>query len=369
MCLRFLAVGFFLLGIFGGCRHKDIQTPEDSTPLIPAEQLSKTDIVPHLDAPIESGKSCVYCATFQIAWDELREQLSGKAVELEGNPALAAILNQHSFARSDLSASSYLAMAGRTDQSIVSKMRAAMHEKFPNASFSVPDPPPKTVLYVYAYLAKVLAFQEAYDRLEKPLEFKLPDRDVKVAAFGTECFSGDSPRKIALCKQVTVLDYQNDDDFIIELKTSSKNDRIILAKVDPKTTLRETIQAMEKRIENSTLKEWMKEPAELESLKIPVIALGVEKKYQELIGKWLRNRGWENMYIGEARQGIRFQLDERGARLESDSSLAVCSEGSEHTRHFVFDRPFLICLKESSAAAPYFAAWIGSADLLEPIKE
>jgi len=176
-------------------------------------------------------------------------------------------------------------------------------------------------------------------------------------------------REDALCKQVSILDYQNEDDFILALNVTSKNDRIILAKILPKATLQETIQFVEERIQSNALDEWMKELHMSESLKIPIIAFGLEKKYPELIDKWFLNPGWERLFIAEARQGIRFRLDERGARLESDASGEAACAMPEQPRHFVFDKPFLIYLKESSATAPYFAAWIGSAELLEPVED
>ncbi|HEY9061094.1 MAG TPA: hypothetical protein VIO64_11435 [Pseudobacteroides sp.] len=53
-----------------------------------------------------------------------------------------------------------------------------------------------------------------------------------------------------LSKQVIVYDYNNDSDFIIGLNSVSDNDEIILAMLNPKQTLLETIEAAEGIIKN-----------------------------------------------------------------------------------------------------------------------
>ena len=114
--------------------------------MIRADDLRETDVLPHCQGAVSPDRNYVYCATFQLAWDGLRQSLSNEPVGLEGDPDLAAVLNQGSFDRASLSATSYLAMAGRADQGIVESIRRAMAGKFPNATLQVPDPPEQTAL-------------------------------------------------------------------------------------------------------------------------------------------------------------------------------------------------------------------------------
>ena len=95
---------------------------------------------------------------------------------------------------------------------------------------------------------------------------------------------------------------------------------------------------------------------------IPKVDLDIERSYRELCGKHLRNRGWQQMYIDEALQHVNFQLDERGTTLSSTARLKVKSGGDD--ARFVFDNPFLIILRQTGSQRPYFAAWIGNAELL-----
>jgi hypothetical protein len=352
--------------LLAGCGRSP-ERPLDRTPLVPAEKLKETDILPYSTGQITSGRNYVYCATFQIAWEEMQNVLASGPLTLKDDPEMAVMLNRNPFDRSNLSEESYLAMGGRTDQGIVKKIRQAMADKFPDATLSVPDASAETVLYAYAYLSKSAKFKEAFDRLKKPLKFRSAEMSAEVAAFGVESFEKSSPRGRTLCKQMSILDYQSDDGFIISLNTTSEVDQIILAKLKPEASLQATIDAVEGRIKNSTIPEYEREPQMSERLIIPVISFGVERIYHELTGKTLQNRGLESYPIVEARQGIRFHLDEWGAKLESSSSEAKKTEMSQKPRHFVFDKPFLIYFKEKSAKAPYFALWIETSELLQKV--
>jgi hypothetical protein len=356
----FVLVSLFLVGC-----GRNSERPLDRSPLLPADNLKETDILPYAANPITPGRNYVYCATFQIAWEEMQKTLASGPIQLKDDPVMAVELNRNSFDRANLSPKSYLAMGGRTDQEIVKKIRQAMADKFPDATLTVLEPAADTVLYVYAYLAKSAKFREAFDRLKTPLSFKTATKASQVAAFGVEEIEESSPRGRVLCKQISILDYQSDDDFIISLNTTSEVDQIILAKITPEATLQATIAAVEGRIRNSTIPEYEREPQIRECLMIPVISFGIERVYRELADKTLLNPGLESLSIGEARQGIRFRLDEWGATLESSSMEAIESKMPEKPRRFVFDKPFLILFKEKSKPAAYFAVWIETPELLQ----
>jgi hypothetical protein len=359
-------VGFFVLFclFLGGCGGSG-ERPLDRSPLLPAEKLKETDILPYAASPITPGRNYVYCATFQIAWEELQKALASGPLQLQDDPEMAVLLNRNPFDRANLSAESFLAMAGRTDQGIVKKIRQAMADRFPDAALTVPEPDAAIELCAYSYLAKSANFREAFDRLRKPLSFQTAEKTVEVAAFGVDQFEEASPRGEALCKQMSILDYQSDDDFIITLNTKSEVDQIVMAKVKPEASLQATIEAVEGRIKHSSLPDYEQEPQMNECLMIPVISIGVERVYQELTGKPLQNPSLKDLSIGEARQGIRFRLDEWGAKLESSSMVPVESAKPEKPRRFVFDKPFLIYFKEKAKAAPYFAIWVETPELLQ----
>ena len=358
--------GCLALGCLTGCSGRESPPrTEELPPLAAAGELPDTDVVPHTGGPITRGRNYLYCGTFQLAWNEMQQQIVKAPIQLEENPPMVDFLNKGQFQKSDLSAESYLAMAGRVQDGIVEDIRQAMAQKFPSADMEVPKPQKETVFYAYAYLEKALAFREAFDRLSAPLLFHSGDEESRVASFGFREFEVSSARDQQIEKQVTILDYRSDDDFILVLNTTSERDQIVLAKIQPQGTLQETIAVVQARIQQSPLEEWNRSVHSSESLVVPIISVGVERQYMELIDRDLQNRGWEGWAVAEARQGIRFRLDEYGARLESDSSLEFKSAISPQPRQFVFDGPFLIYLKEESSQRPYFALWVETPEVLE----
>ena len=58
---------------------RNIQNSEPGQ--IEPQQLKRTLITPHMEEPIVPGKNLIYCSTFQIAWNELQENLIKEAKE------------------------------------------------------------------------------------------------------------------------------------------------------------------------------------------------------------------------------------------------------------------------------------------------
>ncbi|HEX4148477.1 MAG TPA: hypothetical protein VHY20_05795 [Pirellulales bacterium] len=336
----------------------------DSQPLAAASTLARTDVQPSTSEAINPQRNYVYCATFELGWDELRGQLGKQPVQLQGDPGMARILNDHPFDRSNIAPDDYLVVAGRTEQGIIAKIRAAMASRFPHASLEIPDPSPESNRYIiYAYLAKHLRFAQEFDVMPGPFVFRADDGQAKVVAFEGHFESMNRQQK-ALRDQVTILDYRNDNDFILRLNTTSKIDELILAKISPAQSLRATIETVQQRIQDSPA---TSSPQDGEHLIVPMISLAVERNYKELTNRRIENAQLPETIIASARQDIRFCLDERGARVESVSKITMTTSPSSEAprRMFIFDRPFLLYMQQKGATAPYFAMWIANGELLK----
>jgi hypothetical protein len=361
-----------LLSINGGRPLEGVDWPpeklagaEEFPPTVLAGELTETEILPHTRGPITPGRNYLYCATFQLAWNELQDQIVGAPIRLEGSPPMADELNRQSFRSGSLSDDSYVAMAGRVKDGIADEIRSAMNQKFPAATPKLIEYPDDTVFFAYAYLQKTLPFPVKFDRLPKPLQFQAKRGRGPVASFGIQDFDEHGLRAERLTEQVTILDYVSDDDFVLRLST--KTDEIILAKVTPQKSLADTIDAVMQRILQPIGKQVQPTLQKKESLVMPKIALNIDREYSEIVGNTLQNQGWSDFYIGGAMQSTRFLLNESGARLESEAWIAVANGDPPpppKPRHFVFDRPFLIYLRELQAEQPYLAIWVESPELL-----
>jgi hypothetical protein len=369
-----LIVPLIFLASAPGCRPRstaDTERISQPAKLVAAEQLRDTDVLPYLDGPIVPGRNYLYCATFQLAWNQSQEKVFREPIHLAGSPKMAEyLLRGDKLSESILPPNSYLLRAGLVKDGVVAEIREEMERRFPHATFQVPEPQKPVWAVVFAYLQRSLAFREAFDRLEKPLVFHAKNGPVKLASFGVRNLDVNSPRHaLFLVHQVTPLVYASDDDFVLRLNTTSTEDEIVLAKVKPRATLAATLAAVRERIQRREgLHEWG--PDSLmgeESLVVPIIELNVRREYTELERRLLTNPKWSTTYLAVAEQGIRFRLDEKGARLESDAAELPASATMAKPSQYIFDKPFLVYLKRKSCDEPYLAIWIETPELLKEL--
>jgi len=335
----------------------------------PASEFKATDVIPSPTMPIVPDRNLVYCATFELAWDNARGLLGhgpGGNVELSGSPEMAEKLNGHSFDRRNLSRDSYVAFAGLGTEAAREELREEIERKFAGA---VPrllnEIAGDRRVLIYAYLLKSLPFETAFDSLEKPLLFQAGDGQASVASFGFEKLDTHNTRGMELRTQVTILDYVANDDFVVRLSPAGGRDEIVLAKVPPSATLDETITTVQERISHPAPQHTVREIMPTEPLIVPKLTIGVERHFSELTDREIAGT---DLYVALAAQVIRFRLDEIGAVLESEAAV-IGENGSDPPppgqRKFIFDGPFLMYLIERNASQPYFAMWVANPEVME----
>lgn len=349
----------------------------DPGPEIDVESIAKTRIVATTDAEIDSTSTVLWCATMQMAWDRLRAELektnSGLTdVPVRGNPSLAVSLNARRFPLSALASDSYELLAEIITPAEGARLLKAIELQFfahnPDATVL---PPSFGGVRLKASLHKNLPFETQFDRLPQPLQFQESDATVDVVAFGRTKTSLPG-----LADQVMVRDHVSDDDFVVEIITATKQgDSVLLAKVRPEATLESTWQAVKLRIERSRPRNDRRmKLSEIDEFAVPLLRFHLGTTFTELVGRMLDTSD-DPRTIVEARQSIRFRLDEKGAELLSVAEMAVVSNNGhsveEHPkpRRFVLDKPFLLALRQAQADEPYFLAWIATTSLMERADE
>ena len=231
-------------GKFGPTRWSRIFARE-RLPGTDALKLQKTIVSPHVEIPLAPGTNVLWCGTFQLAWNEACRIVGGE-IRLDRTDPVSTLLNTHWFTKDSLDETSYVAKAGFVKDNIGSKIQEAIDQKF-HGTFKprfIPDPAltrRPDDLVAYACLYKKLSFPVPFERLDEALMFG----DMRVPAFGLGTFK---PSIEEAYPQVLILDYQGENDFVIELKTKSDGDRLVLAKIAPKQNLRETVTNIQSRI-------------------------------------------------------------------------------------------------------------------------
>ena len=105
-------------------------------------------------------------------------------------------------------------------------------------------------------------------------------------------------------------------------------------------------------------------------LKVPKVNFDVVRTYSELLGLRLAvNKPGvaRDLQITSAKQDTRFQMDERGVKLKSESHVTFSCDAEMPPRHrhvMSFDQPYLVLLQRVDCRTPFFALWVANAELL-----
>ncbi len=305
-------------------------------------------VTPVLDAKIPPERNLLYCAAFQLAWDELRQNLKPS---LPDAPTAILALDKRLVGKPDLPEDACFAL-GSLGGGLPDKIRAEVRKKFGAAAPPLDDL--ATTLAAYALLVRNLQFQQEFTLHEKPLIFSTNGTPFAAAAFGIDPDKGAESVRAKMRAQVRVIDYNpKTSEFVVRLQSRSQDDEIILARVSPETSLLQTIEAVSARIAKG-------EAAALAAgdiLAIPRISLAVRHVFPEI-----------SRYVGamagrpaSAVQQIHFTLGEKSSALKSEGRTPSSTRG----RELMFDRPFLLWLRKTSSRYPYLALWVGHPEILQ----
>jgi hypothetical protein len=362
-----LAGMLFAGSSLSSCQYKKSEGTNNSQPGTQAKgrelttpgQSTQTIITPHFEQEMTTGKNILWCATLQLAWNELLT-FAGGTMQMENEGPLVTMLNRQTVNVADLGLDqkSYLTVAGIVGTELLSKVKQTAQAEWQSQVFADLAALPQDSLVAYSYLVKTLPFEWAFRRFDRPLRYSATE----VTSFGIKQYLASNPNDQKLANQVLILAYQEDTNFILELYTRSPNDRLILAKVTPEATLGATVTHILGRINQGTPTRMRN----LESLVIPVVDVDRLQNYPELCGHPIlaSNAAVNGKQLSLVAQRTRFKLDETGARLES-KALAV---SAKPPRQFIFDHPFLVMLIRQGAKMPYFALWVENTDVLVPFK-
>ena len=337
-----------------------------------SDSLNQTLIVPTLNSPCPKNKNVIWCSSFQLAWNQMKDDVIGEPIQVVGAEELAARLNSAEQSSADLESRSFYAAAGRVKEGIINKIQKDMAAQFP--SHSVPD-----FSYIAAYPEGLLA----YSYLIANVPFKYPYRQVRndfiftdsngvktnVGAFG---IWGHETQYKRIREQAEIL-YIHEDrnehnpehrykEFAVDLCKHSKPYQVVAAVVEPKDSLAHTLSYIRNQIadfKQTDNHEKMRFLGSVDVLIAPEMFWQIDHRFDELIGKMVSNAN-PPMPIIEAKQMIKFKLDRYGAILESEAQIAF--SGSPICLRF--NRPFLVYMKKRDGEQPFFVMWVDNAELL-----
>ncbi len=328
--------------------------------------LRQSVVVPTLDTPIPEGMNAIWCATFQMAWDRLKNDVIGEPVRVANAEDLAHRLNRTSFTGNDLPDASYYAAAGFTKDGIAEKVRREMRRQFGKEPVILEELESESIILAYAYLRASVPFTLPYFENREALLFTdSQGRTTPVSSFGLR--PEDHSAYHVLRHQVEVLYCGQEDEkgkpteFALDLCRDSRPNQVIVACLPKQKTLLEMVRDLDRKAAQPLGEyEWKLGPNS--NMLVPNLNWSLSHHFSQLEGadKRLLNEGFESFFIGAAMQTVEFRLERSGVELESEAGVAIRGL----TPDFYFDHPFLIVVKKRGAERPFFVMWVDNAELL-----
>jgi hypothetical protein len=212
------------LGI--ACAHGQTTQPQQSHPV-----TDRTKFTCSLDERIPYNRNMLWCASFQIAWDNAAAN-SGGPIELAPKSKVTEALNKNSFDRSWIDEASVMIEGGSVKDGVLTKIEAG----FAKANESAGK------LLEMIRNSSQDGGMVFFAKLNKKLDFEQPFRRLGVREFGKRKVSmfGFNPEQKdigPLHNQVLVHHYGAEGDFVIELLSKTTDDQLLLARFpnDPDT--------------------------------------------------------------------------------------------------------------------------------------
>jgi hypothetical protein len=368
MHLESRLITVMLLACLMGCTNSERTAEVPSEGPVATESIrvpGRTVFVPHAGVPFDGLTSNgVWCATFPLAWHALGDRVLKGKVDL-GPPATRVLvdgMNARPFPEAALDPSSRIVEAGTLGDGVLDRIATQGREKFdlalPRTPLALTDP---TDILAYAFLRKDLPFEVPFEPYPEGIGFAGADR--QVPAFGLTSDS-EHPDASAMRAQTSVLFHgagTSKQDMALEIRAKGGKDVLILAAVPHRGSLEATWQGV-----RETPRQSGGPLIAGETLAVPKFHFDLTHRFAEFIGAPVLNPGFEDYFIVGAFQAVLFRLDEAGVLLEAEAALELkrSEEVPVPLRHFIFDRPFLIALREADAEEPYFLLWIANTDLM-----
>lgn len=345
---------------------KEIYNNTTKSDIKEKETFNTEGVTTTLTLEDEIQDDTIWCGTFQLIWNDLKNDLAKQDIVF--NPQLKVVenLNKETFTTKELSEASYYKKIGTPSLKLKEEIEKAIKDKFNEKSdilndFEWENRDPKDY-FLYAMLKKEFQFEKAFEELENG---KFRDYD-NVKYFGIK-----SDETGELKQQVDVLYYKSKDDFAVKLRTKQE-DEVILCKNPEGKTFGEIYNNILDKTEvkvynmpnNQDNYEAIKVYGELkegEILKVPNIKLKEKNEITEIEDKKFLFSNGEVYSIEKALQTIEFELDRTGGKIKSEAGMMVKNESvaiMDEIREFSIDDTFAIFLIEKGKDKPYFAGKI-----------
>lgn len=294
----------------------------------------------------------IWTGAMNLCWTALSETIIHEPIAVRTEEAdaldIAERFNHPVCTTADLDEPSYYIKAGFGPKTLEAINRES-RKKFPGKSFGDLDMTlGEDDIISYAYFYKKVAYEIPFTRTA-----------IFFDSAWVKGFEAVKEEK----RTVDVLQYENDDRFIIRLRLKSSGDELLLAKGYDTHDPDEVVKALDGLSDRTASK--------LEAddhFMMPLLQLDCRRDYPELIGKPLANAGFTDYVIGVMFENIHFELDETGAKAESQAVISIerSAPPRKTGRYFYLNKPFWVIMKRKDSQHPYFLLGVNNTHIMQP---
>jgi hypothetical protein len=339
-----------LLFLFFGTTNQKINSQTK------VNQDPKTSIVGNYVGSNYKG-NFVWCGAMNLAWNELNKNILKEKLQLNSQDKTALEIvekfNNPSFSKNDLDENSYYIKSG-FGQKTINAINQESKVKFPNKTLKdlklqLQDDD----MISYAYFNKSVSYLYEFDKATVTFN----GEKVKGFAF--------NPRVIGHEFNIEILEYINDDQFILKLKLKEVNTEMIVAKGYNRNNPDSVIG----KWNNSNPREYYSLQDE-DEFEAPIINLNFHREYNEVTNVFLENKGFESKYFSQMFENIKFKMNEKGAEVEAEALIGMNGGSNGQSlppipRYFKLDKPYWVIMKQTDSKNPFFILGINNTELME----
>ncbi len=327
-----------------------------------SRDLSRTQIVPTLDTPIEQGKNAIWSAAFTAAWKRIEEDIVGGPVELEPASMSAHRLNSAADPADFLPEACY-AKAGWVEEGVLAVIARETATRFPGRQAPRFSDIAADSLVAYAFLEAGVRFSMPYFSSRRPVIFTdCEGHETRIQTFGVR--SEDAYAYQRLRAQPRVIFRRGIEKmqmFAIDLCRNSAPNQVVVALVERKDTLAETLAQIPASADSQDVPPDRHGLGINDELLVPDIFFKVRHDFSDLLGASITNPSALGQRIDVATQEIVFRLDRSGAEVSAEAKTYMLPVPSLYH----IEGPFLVYMKKRGAETPFFVMWVDNAELLQ----
>ncbi len=303
----------------------------------------------------------VWGGAMNMAWTELAESFAKGAIELDtAEPKTLEMLkrfNNPVFSKQDMDEQSYYVKSGY-GQETVNAINQECRRKFPKKSIAdLKLELGERDIISYAYFLKEIEYQIAFNKQNMMFS------DKAVEGFAADAHSFEN---------VYIVDYTNDDKFLLSLKLKDSEDQIFLGKGYAMDKPDEVVKLLREKAPaaEDASKDLGVCMNKKDIFQAPKLHLDYTRQYDEMMGKSVKNKPLLGYGISVMQEIIKFDMDEKGARVENEAVIVMAtSAGPGHEaykpKRLVLDKPYWVVMKRFDSNNPYFILGVNNDSLMK----